>query len=154
MAIERLKVRGFEVAKPFDLPDLELNVRLPERATAESAGYDFFAMKGYALPEGSTTLIATGVKAYMKAGEVLILANRSSNPKRGLILANGIGVIDRDYYSNPDNDGHIMFMFTATRTVQIKAGDKLGQGYFTHYLAADADNTTTKRMGGFGSTDA
>ena len=48
----------------------------------------------------------------MGEDEVLILANRSSNPgKKGLILANSIGVIDSDYYGNPDNDGHIMFAF-------------------------------------------
>ena len=58
------------------------------------------------------TLIKTGIKAYMQDDEVLILANRSSNPgKKGLILANSIGVVDKDYYGNEDNDGHIMFAF-------------------------------------------
>ena len=61
---------------------------------------------------GKPTLVKTGVKSYFGEDEVLILANRSSNPgKKGLILANSIGVIDSDYYGNPDNDGHIMFAF-------------------------------------------
>ena len=67
------------------------------------------------------TLIPTGIKAYMLDDEVLYLYNRSSNPKKkGLILANSVGVIDKDYYGNPDNDGHIMFAF-----YNIKDKDKL-----------------------------
>ncbi len=53
-------------------------------------------------------LVPTGVKAYMQPDEMLVLANRSSNPlKRGLILPNGIGIVDADYYNNDDNEGEI-----------------------------------------------
>ena len=55
------------------------------------------------------TLVKTGIKAYMQDDEVLMLYNRSSNPKKnGLILSNSVGVVDKDYYGNQDNDGHIM----------------------------------------------
>jgi dUTP pyrophosphatase len=146
----RLKIRGFEVAKPF----LESDVRLPERATEHSAGYDFFAAKAVLIDAGEMGVVATGVKAYMKEGEVLILADRSSNSKRGIFLSNSIGVIDGDYYNNEENDGHIMFKFKTDRPVIISKGDKIGQGIFTTFLTADHGNTNKKRSGGFGSTDA
>lgn len=146
----KLKIRGFEVAKPFSADD----VRLPERATKHSAGYDFFAAESVLIEEGEMGVVSTGVKAYMKECDVLILADRSSNSKRGIFLANSIGVVDADYYSNEDNDGHIMFKFKTDRQVVISKGDKIGQGYFTTFLIADHGNTTNKRNGGFGSTDA
>ena len=91
----------------------------------------------------------------MQDDEVLILANRSSNPgKKGLILANSIGVIDKDYYGNPDNDGHIMFAFYNIKDedVQIKKGDCIGQAIFQKYMVADNDNAQGERLSGFGST--
>ena len=103
------------------------------------------------------TLVKTGIKSYFNEDELLILANRSSNPgKKGLILANSIGIIECDYYENPDNDGHLMYAyynFFPTDTV-IKKHDTIGQAYFQNFLVADNDLTTNaKRIGGFGSTD-
>lgn len=101
-------------------------------------------------------LVKTGIKAYMNHGEALFLYSRSSNPlKRLLVLANGVGVIDSDYYENEDNDGHIMFQFLnyGVEDVVIKKGERIGQGIFKRYLHADKDLATGKRMGGFGSTD-
>lgn len=104
------------------------------------------------------TLVHTGIKAYMQEDEVLKLYNRSSNPgKMGLILANGVGVVDSDYYGNEDNDGEIMFAFYnfLPWVVKIKRGDKLGQGVFEKFYKADTDSSTEDkvRTGGFGSTD-
>ena len=101
------------------------------------------------------TLVKTGIKSYFNKDEVLILANRSSNPgKKGLILANSIGVIDSDYYGNPDNDGHIMFAFFNVKEedIEIKKGDAIGQGIFQKYLTVDQDFAEGERVGGFGST--
>lgn len=51
-------------------------------------------------------LVPTGIKAYMQPDEFLLLANRSSGPfKRRLILPNGIGIVDADYYDNDSNEG-------------------------------------------------
>lgn len=102
-------------------------------------------------------LVPTGVKAYMGEEEVLILANRSSNPlKQNLILSNGIGVIDADYYGNEDNDGHIMGQFInfGAKTVWVKKGDRIFQGMFQQFLLADNDIAGGKRVGGHGSTDS
>ena len=92
----------------------------------------------------------------MQDDEVLILANRSSNPgKKGLILANSIGVVDSDYYGNPDNDGHIMFAFFNFKDedIEIKKGERIGQGMFQKYLVTDNDIAGGERTGGFGSTN-
>lgn len=100
-------------------------------------------------------LVPTGIKAYMKDDEYLQLANRSSNPlKRFLLLANGVGVIDSDYYNNPDNEGHIMFQFInfGLFDITIKKGERIGQGIFLPFLKSDTDTTSTERSGGFGSS--
>ena len=125
--------RGFEIAKGFE----NAGINLPIRKTKYSAGYDIEAAEDTVIPSFrkgmKPTLVKTGIKAYMGEDEVLILANRSSNPgKKGLILANSIGVIDRDYYGNPDNDGHIMFAFYNIKEedVEIKKGERIRTGCF------------------------
>ena len=150
------RVRGFEVAKGFE--DKEIN--LPIRKTKYSAGYDIEAAEDAVIPSFkkgmNPTLIKTGIKAYMQDDEVLYLYNRSSNPKKkGLILANSVGVIDKDYYGNPDNDGHIMFAFYNIKDedVEIKKGETVGQAVFQKYLVVDDDNAEGTRLGGFGSTN-
>ena len=150
------KVRGFEIAKGFE----NKGINLPERKTKYSAGYDIEAAEDTVIPSFkkgmAPTLIKTGIKAYMQDDEVLMLYNRSSNPKKkGLILANSVGVIDKDYYGNPDNDGHIMFAFYNIKEEDtvIKKGEAIGQAIFMKYLIADDDKADGIRTGGFGSTD-
>lgn len=150
------KKRGFEVAKGFE--NKEIN--LPVRKTKYSAGYDVEAAEDTTIPAFKKgmkpTLVKTGIKSYMQENEYLMLANRSSNPgKKGLILANSVGIIDRDYYGNPDNDGHIMFAFYNIKDedVEIKKGDCIGQAIFMPFLIADNDIAEGIRTGGFGSTN-
>lgn len=151
------KTRGFEICAAFK----ETGINLPERSTARSAGYDIEAAEDTVIPsiwnmtEKKPTLVKTGIKAYMGEDEVLYLYNRSSNPgKKGLVMANSVGVVDSDYYNNPDNEGHIMFAFYNffTEDTVIKKGDRIGQGVFAKFLKADGDNSTADRTGGFGST--
>ena len=150
------KKRGFEIAKGFE----DKNINLPIRKTKYSAGYDIEAAEDTVVPvfkEGvAPTLVKTGLKAYMEEDEVLFLYNRSSNPKKkGLIIPNSVGVIDKDYYGNPDNDGHFMFTFynVSDVPVTIKKGEAIGQAIFSKYLITDDDNAEGERIGGFGSTD-
>ncbi len=149
------KVRGFEIAKGFE----DKGINLPERKTKYSAGYDVECAEDVIIPSFkkgvNPTLIKTGIKAYMQDDEVLMLYNRSSNPKKkGLILANSVGVIDKDYYGNPDNDGHIMFVFYNVKDedIVIKKGEAIGQAVFQKYLVTDDDKAEGERVGGFGST--
>ena len=150
------KIRGFEIAKGFE--DKEIN--LPVRKTKFSAGYDIEAAEEVIVPSFkkgmNPTLIKTGIKAYMQDDEVLMLYNRSSNPKKkGLILANSVGVIDKDYYGNQDNDGYIMFAFYNIKDedITIKKGEAIGQAVFQKYLITDDDSAEGERTGGFGSTN-
>lgn len=150
------KTRGFEIAKGWEDKD----IHLPERKTAHSAGYDIEAAEDTLVPAFKAgcnpTLIPTGLKAYMQDDEVLYLYNRSSNPKKkGLILSNSVGVIDADFYENPDNDGHIMFAVynVKDQDIVIPKGEAIGQGVFQKYLICDGDQAKGSRTGGFGSTD-
>ena len=102
------------------------------------------------------TLIKTGIKAYFESDEVMYLFNRSSGPsKRGLVLANSVGVFECDYYSNPTNDGEIlvsMYNFS-NDDILIKKGERIAQAVFQKFLITDNDSATGNRMGGFGSTN-
>ena len=102
-------------------------------------------------------LVPTGLKAYMPDDEVLILANRSSNTfKKSLALPNGVGVIDADYYNNPNNEGEIFVQMInyGVRPLHIKKGDRIAQGIFIKYLKTyDYDPISRQRISGFGSTN-
>ena len=155
MVFKMERKRGFEIAKGFK----DKKINLPIRKTKYSAGYDVEAAEDTVIPSFkkgmAPTLIKTGIKAYMQDDEMLVLYNRSSNPKKkGLILANSVGIIDKDYYGNEDNDGHIMFAFYNIKEedVTIKKGECIGQAIFQKYLLTDDDNAEGIREGGFGST--
>lgn len=105
-------------------------------------------------------LVPTGVKAYIPKNQYLQLSVRSSCPlKNWLILANGVGIIDSDYYNNPSNEGHIYFQIINLfpQDIILRKGDKIGQGIFLNYGTVEEDATfewtNAKRLGGFGSTD-
>lgn len=137
---------------------MEEDIKLPERSTLNSAGYDFFAIEDIIFNPKTITRVFTGVKCELMPNQVLILANRSSNPsKKGLVLLNGIGVIDADYYGNLDNDGEIAFEFynMLDEVVEIKKGEKLGQGLILKFDKVEDDYISDPyktRSGGFGST--
>ena len=151
-----MRTRGFEVAKGWEDKD----ITLPVRSTKNSAGYDVAAAEDVVVPvfeKGcKPTLVHTGLKAYCQPDEWYMLANRSSGPgKRKLVLANGIGIIDADYYGNPDNDGEFMYAFynVGTEPLEIKKGDVIGQVVFQKFLICDDDHAEGERISGFGSTD-
>ena len=168
-----MKKRGFEICKDY----IDKDINLPVRKTKNSVGYDIEAAEDTIIPsiwknifgnfskfikgdkeylEIKPTLVKTGLKSYFGEDEVLMLANRSSNPgKKGLILANSLGIIESDYYGNPDNDGHLMYAYYNFFPVDItiKKHDTIGQAYFQNFLKVDNDNADGIRTGGFGSTD-
>lgn len=151
-----MKKRGFEIVKGYE----NKNINIPVRKTSLSAGYDIESAEDIVIPSFNIgtkpTLIKTGLKCYMQNDEYLMLVNRSSNPvKRGLVLANSVGIIDADYYNNPDNDGHLMYAFYnySKEDITIKKGDIIGQAIFMKYLLVDNDSSNGERKGGFGSTD-
>ena len=131
-----MRKRGFEIVKGYD----EKEINIPRRKTKYSAGYDFEAAKDVTILPGygKPTLVPTGIKAYMEDDEVLKIYNRSSNPsKKHIILANAVGIIDKDYYEE----------------ITIRKGDAIGQGIFQKYLCVDnEEEILNERNGGFGST--
>ena len=151
-----MRTRGFEIAKGYE--DKEIN--LPIRATKNSAAYDIEAAEDVIIPAykpgDKPTLIPTGLKSYMQSDEVLIIAPRSSAPKKqGILFPHSMGIIDSDYYGNETNDGHIFVQCINIKDEDtcIKKGEKVAQAFFQKYLIADNDNADGKRIGGFGSTD-
>lgn len=143
------------MAKFEKVKRIEEDIKLPERSTAHSAGYDFYAIENTYVFSKGVTYVKTGVKVKLDNDEFLMLCNRSSNPgKKELVLINGIGIIDADYYGNPDNDGEIAFAFQSLNESGsfIKKGDKIGQGIIMKYGVTEDDNAFGTRDGGFGST--
>lgn len=150
------KIRGFEIAKGFE--DKEIN--LPVRKTKYSAAYDIEAAEDTILPSFKQgmkpTLIKTGLKAYMMPDEVLVIVPRSSGPKKqGILFPHSAGIIDKDYYGNEENDGHIFIQCINIKDedVTIKKGEAVAQAIFQKYLVIDNDNAEGIRKGGFGSTN-
>lgn len=135
-------------------------IKLPKRATAKSAGYDFFAPYTVFLLEGDSITIPTGISVEMDDDVTLLLFPRSGlGFKHRIQLDNTVGVIDADYYMNPNNEGHIMCKLTRdSRTGDyynstiIKQGSGYMQGIFVNYLKTDDDDSEAVRTGGFGST--
>ena len=132
--------------------------KLPQKGSKKAAGYDFFNPEEVEIQPHTVTYVKTGIKALFPDDMVLLLFNRSSNPKKkNLILINGVGVVDADYYNNEDNEGEIAFAFynISAVPVTLQKGEKLGQGMFTNYK--DVTNYTEEdveeRKGGFGSTN-
>ena len=150
-----MKLRGFEIVKGYE----NKNIHIPVRKTSHAAAYDIEAAEDTVVPVYKPgikpTLIPTGLKAYCQDDECYLLMSRSSGPKKGLLTPHGLGLIDADYYENPENDGHILVQVfnCSDHELQIKKGETIAQAMFTKYLICDNDTATGKRQGGFGSTD-
>ena len=176
----------FEKISKYD----NVDIQMPVRKTANSAGYDMVAAEDIIVPayknqmndlifdftfnkyedpltvdeigaltkktKAKPTLVPTGMKCKLDPGTYLELSVRSSSPlKSWLILANSVGIIDSDYYNNPDNEGHIYFQMInlSPFDILIRKGEALGQGIIKRYEITDDDAATGERTGGFGSTD-
>ncbi|MBQ2676639.1 MAG: deoxyuridine 5'-triphosphate nucleotidohydrolase [Clostridia bacterium] len=139
-----------------DINSIYDNIKLPQRATKGSAGYDFFAPFDVTLKPGEGIKVPTGIRAKIDDGFVLKIYPRSGlGFKFRLQLDNTVGIIDGDYY-NSDNEGHIMVKLTndsrSDKTVEIKAGQGFVQGIFLEYGITVDDCCEGIRNGGFGST--
>lgn len=149
-------VSDAEALKNADGKDFAFH--LPERSTKNSAGYDFKAPIDVTIPAYDSVKIPTGIKASMYSGEALFIFPRSGMGfKYGIRLMNTVGIVDADYYNNPDNEGHIFIkLYNPTDTeIVIHSGDKFAQGIFMPYLTVDdEEEITTERTSGLGSTGA
>lgn len=142
-------MRKFEVVDGFE------NINLPKRATKDSAGYDIEAAEDTLIKAKEIVLVKTGVRVKMPKGEVVLMFPRSSLAlKKGLMMSNGVGVIDSDYYY-ASNLGHIMIPLYNFKDedVLIKKGERISQAIFTNFhKTTNEEDSGVTRLGGFGSS--
>jgi dUTP pyrophosphatase len=145
-------MRKFEVLSTYQNAD----VKIPKRATESSAGYDLASVEDITIMPNEIKMIPTGLKAQMPKNEALFIFARSSlGIKKGLMMTNGVGVVDADYYNNPANEGHLMVSLIniGDKPVQILKGERVAQGIFMGYQKTTDDEAgSMTRLGGFGSS--
>ena len=113
------------------------NYSLPKRDTKYAAGYDIYSLFDFVLKPTEIIKIPTGIKVNMNDDEVLLLVDRSSHQ---------VGVIDKDYYNNKDNEGHIFVKLQneGDKDYIVKRGDAICQGLFVKYLTVDDEEEKFK----------
>lgn len=156
----------FVVAEDIVIPPYEfLMDKIKDKAFETNPQMDYYSfinpftledMASYTKQvKAKPTLVSTGMKCKLEPWQYLMLSVRSSTPlKYWLILANSQGIIDSDYYNNPDNEGEIFFQVInmSPFAIQLKRGDKIGQGIINKYENAGCVSCGD-RVGGFGSTN-
>lgn len=147
---------AFPECSDEEIMDIYWDIRLPQRATKGSAGYDFYAPCDFEIKPGQQVLIPTGIRVRMEESYVLMLFPRSGlGFKYRLQLNNTTGIIDSDYY-HADNEGHMFCkLLNDTRenkTVELKKGTGMVQGIFVPFGITEDDSADAVRTGGFGST--
>lgn len=148
--MRRFEKISFEQFK-LDVRDDEAlykSIRMPQRDSKHAAGYDFFLLDDLELEPGEIKQIPTGIKGTYGGDEVLLLIDRSSTGfKHNVRLCNQVGVIDADYYNNPDNEGHIWYKIQneGEKKVVFRRGEAVIQGVFMRYLLTDDDDPLTAR---------
>ncbi len=160
---EKVSFEQFESAWLKNFPDTKDvkavydNIKLPNRATTGSAGYDFYAPDSITFEKGKSTLVPTGIRAKIDNGWVLNIFPRSGlGFKHRIQLDNTVGIIDSDYY-NSSNEGHIMIKLSCDahddgHAVTVGCGEGFAQGIFMQFGITVDDSSDGVRDGGFGST--
>lgn len=159
VSIEQFKkdwIDTFPAEIPEEAAKVYEQIELPKRATAGSAGYDFYSPLSFFLAPGETIKIPTGIRVQMEDNWVLKCYPRSGlGFKFRLQMNNTVGIIDSDYFYS-DNEGHIFAKITNDsnegKTIELEAGTGFMQGIFVEYGITFDDEATEKRNGGFGST--
>ena len=134
---------------------LDPTISLPTYGTNEAAGFDLAAAHDLTVAPGRIALVRTGLVIEVPVGHCLAILARSSTPlKRGLMVANGVGIIDPDY-SGPDDEIMIQVLNVTAADVQIRRGDRLAQGLILpapHVTWDEVSEIRQETRGGFGAT--
>ena len=145
-------MRQFEKVSYMNAEDIVI----PQRQTLDSAGYDLSAYERVVIEPKTIQLVPTGLKVQLEKDEVLLVYPRSSlGIKKGLMMSNSVGVIDRDYYNNDNNEGHIMVPLYNFKDepVVVEKFERIAQGLFQTFLKTSNDQPISQtRQGGFGSS--
>jgi len=131
-------------------------VPLPSYQTAGAAGFDLAAAGDLTVEPGQIVLVPTGLVIEVPAGHFLGIFARSSTPlKRGLVVANGVGIVDSDY-CGPADEIRIQVLNVTREPVEMRRGDRIAQGIILPFVRAewreDSDVPDRPTRGGFGST--
>lgn len=129
-------------------------VPLPSYQTAEAAGFDLAAREDVRVPPGEVRLVSTGLVIEVPHGCFLGIFARSSTPlTRGLMVANGVGVVDPDY-AGPEDEIKVQVVNITPHDVTVRRGDRIAQGIFIPCVRAEWQEGETRETsrGGFGST--
>ena len=136
---------------------LSPSASLPRYESACAAAFDLAASEDVSVEPGEVKLVPTGLVVEVPEGMFLGIFARSSTPlKRGLMVANGVGVVDPDYCGPADEEKVEVYNFTQ-KVVQLRAGDRIAQGTL---IPADrvewqeAEALKLESRGGFGATDS
>ena len=133
---------------------LHQSVPLPEYQTDGAAAFDLAAATDVRVAPGEMALVPTGLVIEVPAGLFLAIFARSSTPlKRGLVIPNGVGIVDSDY-CGPDDEIKIQVLNITSEPVQVKRGDRIAQGILMQFAAPEWEEgePADKTRGGFGST--
>ncbi len=134
---------------------LDPDVPLPSYGTNESAGFDLAAAHDLTIAPRSIALVRTGLVIEVPSGHFLAIFARSSTPlKRGLVVANGVGVVDPDY-CGPTDEIMIQLLNVTDVDVSVRRGDRLAQAIVLAAPRVTWDDVADIRMtarGGFGAT--
>lgn len=151
---EKISFEQFQKDVKDDL-DLYNHYSVPKRSTKESAGYDFESLFDFTLHPGEVQKFPLGIKVSMNTGEMLMILGRSSMGfKYNVRLTNQVGIVDKDYYNNETNEGHLFISLQnhGDKDWKVKKGDAICQGIFVPYFITDDDEASNLRIGGIGST--
>ena len=139
------KISYEEFAKSVkDDPKLYEEIKMPRRDSDFTAGYDIYLLDDLVLEPKEIQKVPTGLKAFFEKDEVLLLVVRSSMGfVYNLRLCNQVGVIDADYYNNPDNEGHIWIKIQneSDQKIELPKGEAVVQGIFMKYLTTNSDDS-------------
>jgi dUTP pyrophosphatase len=131
------------------------DVELPQYQSAESAGFDLASAQDAVIEPNQIAKLRTGLIIEAPEGHFLLIAARSSlGLKKGLQLANSVGVVDRDY-AGPEDEIHLLIRNITTQAVEVKKGERLAQGLFVKVDQVkwrESDMVREQSRGGIGST--
>jgi dUTP pyrophosphatase len=127
---------------------------LPKYHTDGAAAFDLSAREAVEIPPKEVRLVPLNVAIETPPGHFLLVAARSSTHKKGLILANGIGIGDPDF-SGDNDEYHAAYLNFTDKPVVVEKGERIAQAMFVQFVKADweeVERMDKKTRGGFGST--
>lgn len=133
---------------------IEKDLPLPEYKTEGAVAFDIYTRIDALLQPGEIKILPSNLIIEVPAGYMLMIASRSSTPKKGIQLANSVGILDQDYHGPQDELGLFVRNFT-NEPVEVKRGDRLGQGIIVPIVKAEwqeEEQIKEESRGGFGST--